>query len=160
MRYWMVKTEPTVYSIDNLKRDRITAWDRVRNYQARNYLREMKKGDRVLVYHSSCGDGTGVVGEASVHTVAYADPSQFDKRSEYFDPKATQDQPRWFCPDLTFTRKFVAPIGLEVLREARGLKGLMLLRPGNRLSVMPLEEREFNIIVSLGENCAEAQDAR
>jgi len=103
MNYWLVKSEPYVFSIQDLKKDKVTYWDGVRNYQARNFLKEMKKGDTVLYYHSN-EDPIGVAGVATIHKEAYPDPSQFDKRNKYFDPKATKENPRWFCV-LPVTKK-------------------------------------------------------
>lgn len=146
MNYWLVKTEPEVYSIEDLKRDRRTAWDLVRNYQARNYLRAMQKGDRVLIYHSNA-EPSGVAGIASVAKVAYPDPSQFDRRSEYFDPKATPDAPRWFCPELKFERVLPRLVPLAELREVPTLRDMELLRRGSRLSVQPVTEAQFETIL-------------
>lgn len=146
MAYWLVKTEPTTYSIDDLKRDKKTHWHGVRNYQARNFLQKMEVGDTVLFYHSVV-EPVGVVGIATVVKRAYPDPSQFEKKSEYFDPAARPDKPRWFCPDLGFKRKFAGTVSLKSLRELPGLSKMVLLQKGSRLSVQPVTEKEFEIIM-------------
>ena len=148
MATWLVKTEPDVYSIDDLARDKVTDWTCVRNYQARNFLKAMARGDEVLIYHSNA-EPSGVVGIARVCQVASPDPTQFDKKSEYFDPKATKDAPRWFCPDLKFVRKLSRLIALDELRNCTSLAGLVLLQRGSRLSVVPVSEKHFDIIVEL-----------
>lgn len=149
MAWWLVKTEPDVYSIDDLARDKITAWTGVRNYQARNFLREMKKGEKVLVYHSNA-EPSGVVGIATVHREGAPDLTQFDRSSEYFDPKATRENPRWFCPELKFSKKFSGLVSLDALRQNKVLQELLLLRRGSRLSVVPIVERHFEAIVKMG----------
>lgn len=149
MAYWLVKTEPHVYSIDDLKRDKVTEWTGVRNYQARNFLKQMAVGDSVLVYHSNA-EPPGVVGVASVKTVAAPDPTQFDTTSEYFDPAASKDQPRWFCPKLSFQAKLKQMVTLDALRQSRALEGLVLLQRGSRLSVVPVSERHYRAIEKMG----------
>ena len=104
MNYWLLKSEPTAYSIDDLKRDKKTSWGGVRNYQARNFMKEMKVGDMCLFYHSST-EPIGVFGVAKVTKTAYADPSQFNKRDSHYDPKASKEKPIWFCPDISFVKK-------------------------------------------------------
>jgi predicted RNA-binding protein with PUA-like domain len=146
MKYWLVKTEPHVYSIDDLSRDRVTSWTGVRNYQARNFLRQMEVGDMVLVYHSNA-EPPGVVGVAEVVSAAKPDPTQFDRASEYFDPAATVVKPRWFSPDLGFAKKLPAMVPLEVLRNTKSLEGLLLLQRGSRLSVIPVSREHFDLIV-------------
>jgi predicted RNA-binding protein with PUA-like domain len=148
MKHWLVKTEPHVYSIDDLKRDTRTLWTGVRNYQARNFLREMSVGDLVLVYHSNA-EPPGVVGVAKVTKPAEPDPTQFDKRSEYYDEKATHQVPRWFCPELGYVRTLGHLIALADLRDHKGLSGLTLLQPGSRLSVIPVSEKHFKLIVDM-----------
>lgn len=150
MKYWIVKTEPTTFSIDDLKREGVTCWNNVRNYQARNHLCQMAVGDLVFVYHSSC-DVPGVVGLAVVKKAAYPDPTQFDRKSEYFDPKATKENPRWFAPDLKFKKKFKSTVALNQIREVRGLAEMVLLKQGNRLSVMPLSDKEYELLIELEE---------
>lgn len=145
MACWLVKSEPDVYSIDDLKRDRKTAWHGVRNYQARNFLRNMVKGDKVFFYHSSC-QVPGIAGTATVSREAYPDPSQFDRKNDFYDGAATEEAPRWFCPDIQFEGKFANPITLEQLKGVQALADLQLLKRGNRLSVLPLADREFKLI--------------
>lgn len=145
MSAWLVKSEESCYSIDDLKRDRKTHWDGVRNYQARNFLQEMKRGDPVLYYHSSC-DVPGIIGLATVACVAYPDPTQFDPKSEYYDEKATEAKPRWFCPDLSFKQRFSRVISLDDLREQKALRSMQVLQRGNRLSVMKVLPEEYSVI--------------
>lgn len=148
MTYWLVKTEPDVYSIEDLKRDGKTPWDAVRNYQARNFLMEMKKGDLVLIYHSNANP-PGIVGLAEVAKTAYPDALQFDKDSDYYDPKATIEKPRWFSPELKFKRAFRSMLDLDTLRQTKGLEKMTLLQRGSRLSVHQLSKKEFDIIIDL-----------
>ena len=148
MKFWLVKSEPDVYSIEDFAKDKLTRWDCVRNYQARNNLREMQVGDNVLFYHSSA-DPSGVAGLARVAKTAYADPTQFDLKSEYFDPKATKSEPRWFSPELKFTKSFGRILTTAELRAEKALSGMALLQRGSRLSVQPVTEKEFTVIISL-----------
>jgi predicted RNA-binding protein with PUA-like domain len=150
MAFWLVKTEPDLYSIDDLKRDSATLWSGVRNFQARNYLLAMQLEDRVLVYHSNAKP-PGVVGVARVIRLAEADLTQFDSKSEYFDPRSKREHPRWFAPLLEFVSKFPAMVPLDTLRrEESKLAGLPLLQRGSRLSVIPVSEGHFNFICALG----------
>ena len=148
--HWLVKSEPDVYSIDDLKSDRATLWDGVRNYQARNYLREMKPGDAVLFYHSSCEE-VGVAGIAKVKSAAVPDPLQFDKKSDYHDPESERDAPRWWSPELEFVKKFPQAVGLNQIRSKRELEKMLVLQRGSRLSVLPVSQKEFDIILALSE---------
>ena len=148
MTFWLAKSEADVFSIDDLKRDGVTAWDCVRNYEARNNLRAMKKGDSVLYYHSN-SDPSGIVGVARVVKEAYPEPIQFDKKSDYYDPKATLEAPRWSSPDLKFSQKFKTVITLEQLRKVPELAKMRLLQKGSRLSVLPVTEAEFEAILRL-----------
>ena len=148
MAAWLVKTEPSVYSIDDLRRDRRTEWDGVRNYQARNFLQRMKVGERVLFYHS-VDQPIGIAGVATVDREAAPDPSQFDRKSEYFDAKASPDKPRWFCPRLRFELKFPEVVELARLRDYPALSGMALLQRGSRLSVQPVTSSEFVTITKL-----------
>ncbi len=147
---WLVKSEPDVYSIDDLKKDRKTLWDGVRNYQARNYLREMKAGEKVLYFHSSCEE-LGVVGVCKVRHEAVPDPLQFDKKSDYYDPASTKTEPRWWSPELEFVSKFSHVVGLNELRSRRELEKMMVLQRGSRLSVHPVSDRELEVILELCE---------
>ena len=146
---WLVKSEPEAYSIDDLARDKRTMWDGVRNYQARNYLRDMAVGDRLLYYHSNC-DVPGVVGLAKVVSTAYPDPTQFDPRSDYHDPRSSPENPRWSCIEVAPEKAFPRLVGLADLRTCPALKNLLILRPGNRLSVTPVTATEFRAIAALG----------
>lgn len=148
MKYWLVKSEPSVFSIDDLKKIKVTAWDGVRNYQARNFLKAMKRGDLLLIYHSN-EQPVGVAGMAEIVKEAYPDPSQFDKKSEYYDASATEENPRWVCPDVKFVEKFKRIVTLQELRSDPKLSGLMLLKKGSRLSVIPVAPDEFRRIVKL-----------
>lgn len=148
MNYWLMKSEPDAYSIDDLKENRVDHWDGVRNYQARNFMKSMKKGDKVLFYHSSCPE-PGVVGEAVVARESYPDHTAFDPDSKYYDPKSDPDDPRWWMVDVRYKRKLKRTIGLRELKERPQLKGMRLLKRGNRLSVMPIEKKEYEFILSL-----------
>ena len=148
MAYWLVKTEPNTYSIADFRREKVTPWDGVRNYQARNYLRAMQPGELVFFYHSVV-DPVGIVGLAKVKRNAYPDPTQFDKESAYFDGKASKENPRWFSPDLEFIKAYSAPLALEELRKEQALQSMVLLQKGSRLSVQPVSEKEFKFIEKL-----------
>jgi predicted RNA-binding protein with PUA-like domain len=137
MNYWLMKSEPDVYGIADLKRDRTTIWDGVRNYQARNFLREMQPGDRVFYYHSNTTP-LGIVGLAEVAEVGINDPSQFDATSKYYDPKSLPTAPRWQTVVVKFDQTFVKIITLEALRQTFTPEELLVVRQGNRLSVMPV----------------------
>ncbi len=149
MNYWLLKSEPTAYSIDDLKRDTRTAWEGVRNYQARNFLKEMKVGDQALFYHS--GDERTVVGVAKVVAAAHADESQFNKKDSHYDPKATKEKPIWYCPDIAFVKKFKNPVLLGVIKADKKLGGIVLAQQGSRLSVQPVSKAHFEHICTLGE---------
>ena len=147
--FWLCKTEPDVYSIDDLARDRVTGWEGVRNYQARNFMRDgMQTGDLVLVYHSNA-EPPGVAGIAKVHGPARPDPTQFDRRSEYHDPASTRDAPRWMMRDLAFVARFGEPVTLDALRGTKALAGMAMLRKGNRLSVTPVTKAEYDAVLRL-----------
>jgi len=149
MNYWLMKTEPDEFSIDDLKRKKSEPWTGVRNYQARNYMRDgMRKGDGVLFYHSSCAV-PGVAGIAEVAAPAYADPTQFDPKSAYFDAGSPRDAPRWLMVDVKYKRKLERIITLTELKQHEELNGMILLRPGNRLSVMPVTKAEWDFVLGL-----------
>jgi len=148
-RYWLMKSEPTSYSIDDLKRDKTTLWEGVRNYQARNLMKEMKVGDDVLFYHSSV-DPPAVVGLAEVSGLAEPDPTQFDASDSHYDAKALPADPIWQCVRVKFKQKFARPVPLPELKTRKELKDMMLLRKGSRLSVQPVTEKEFKLIGKLG----------
>ncbi|MCB1601988.1 MAG: EVE domain-containing protein [Xanthomonadales bacterium] len=148
MSYWLMKSEPDVFSIDDLKRKKREAWDGVRNYQARNYLRSMAVGDEVLFYHSSCAV-PGAVGIARIRKAAFPDPTQFDPASDYFDAGSKPEDPRWSAVEVEFQRKFKQPLPLEMLKTLPELADLALVKRGNRLSVMPVSENEWRAITAL-----------
>lgn len=145
-RYWLVKTEPSTYSIADLERDGATEWDGVRNYGARNLMRdEMAPGDRVLVYHSST-DVLGVYGVAEVTGEPHPDSSQFDEGSPYHDPDSDPDDPRWWCVDLKHVETFDGPVTRDAMKEERALEDMKVLKRGMRMSVMPVTEGEFEAV--------------
>ena len=144
-----MKSEPTSYSIDDLKRDKSTLWEGVRNYQARNLMKEMEVGDQVLFYHSSV-EPPAVVGIAEVGGLAEPDPTQFDQSDSHYDPKATPANPIWYCVRVKFKQKFARPVTLPELKERKDLQSMMLLRKGSRLSVQPVTEKEFKLVSKLG----------
>lgn len=149
-RYWLVKSEPNTFSIEDLARSpkHITSWDGVRNYQARNFMREMTIGDHVLFYHSNA-DPPAVVGMAEVVRTAYPDDTQFDKRSHHYDPASTVAAPRWDMVDLRYRETFKTSLSLDRLRKEEKLKQMVLLRKGSRLSVQPVTESEWALIMKL-----------
>lgn len=148
-QFWLMKSEPSEYSIDDLARDKRTPWVGVRNYQARNFMRDqMRPGDAVLFYHSSCPE-PGVAGVAKIVGTPYPDATQFDPKSQYYDPKATHEKPRWFLADVKFVRRFRSVISLGALRREKSFESLIILRPGNRLSITPVTRKEFEAVVSL-----------
>jgi predicted RNA-binding protein with PUA-like domain len=147
---WLAKSEPGSYSIDDLARDGTTRWDGVRNYQARNFLRDgMKKGDLVLVYHSNA-EPSGVAGLARVAREGYPDPTAFDRRSKYYDPDSERDRPSWFCVDLEIVEKLARLVPLAELKSHPGLRGMLVTKRGTRLSVQPVERTHFDIVVRMG----------
>ncbi len=149
-RCWLMKSEPDVYSIDDLARDGTTPWTGVRNYQARNFMRDaMRVGDEVLFYHSNAVP-PGVAGIARVCREAYPDPTARDPASEYYDPRASAEKPVWMMVDVAFVEKFPALVSLEALRAEPALSGLLVIKKGMRLSVQPVEPGEFNRIVAMG----------
>ncbi len=149
MAYWLMKSEPDAYSIEDLERDGREMWDGIRNYQARNMMRdEMRIGDKVFFYHSNCKE-PGIVGIMKVASKPYADPTQFDPESKYYDPKSGEEDPRWILVDVEFVRKLSRPITLTELKAQDGLDGMILLRRGNRLSIMPVEQRHWDLILGL-----------
>lgn len=149
MNYWLMKSEPEAFSIDDLKRKKTEAWDGVRNYQARNFMRDgMRPGDKVFFYHSNCNP-PGIVGIAEVATDAYPDSSQFDPKSKYFDAGSSRDNPRWMLVDVKFVRKLKRTISLDELKSEQALVDMPLLRKGNRLSVMPVDATHWKHILTL-----------
>lgn len=152
MKYWLMKSEPDVFSFADLKKrpKKTEPWNGVRNYQARNFMRdEMSPGDLILFYHSSCPI-PGVAGIAKVASESYPDSTQFDPESEYFDPKATLEKPRWFLVDVAFEQDLDSHVALEEIRQHKKLEDMRLLKPGNRLSILPVTREEFEYIRKLG----------
>lgn len=149
-RYWLMKSEPGVFSIEDLARspEQTTCWDGVRNYQARNFMREMAVGDRVLFYHSSA-EPPAVVGIAEVVRTAYPDKTQFDKASHHYDPASDPSAPRWDMVDIRYRQTFKASLPLDRLRQESKLKNMVLLRKGSRLSVQPVTEAEWATVLKL-----------
>jgi len=148
MKYWLMKSEPESFSIDDLKAmpNGTEHWDGIRNYQARNFMRDdMKVGDKVLFYHSNC-DEPGVVGIAEVASEAYPDHTAFDPASKYYDPKSKEENPRWMMVDVKFIKKFPKTVSLREIKTVSELSDMRLVQKGNRLSIMPVEKREFDII--------------
>ncbi|MDJ0749903.1 MAG: EVE domain-containing protein [Woeseiaceae bacterium] len=149
MTYWLMKSEPDDYSIDDLERDGREPWDGIRNYQARNMMRDdMAIGDEVFFYHSNCKQ-PGIVGIMRVASEPYPDPTQFDKKAKYYDAKSSKDNPRWCLVDVEFVRKLDRKITLTEIKASKGLDGLILTRKGNRLSIMPIEKKHWNKLLSL-----------
>ena len=156
MRCWLMKSEPSAFSIEDLKNapNGTDHWDGIRNYQARNLMRdEMKRGDRVLFYHSSA-DPMAVVGTARVVREAYPDHTALDPDSKYFDPKSMSENPRWVMVDIQFESQFAGPLTLAELRKLPQLHDMMLLKKGQRLSIQPVTEEEFGTIVRHAETLA------
>ena len=153
MNYWLIKSEGECYSIDDLKRDKKTSWDGVRNYQARNFMtRDMHIGDGVLFYHSigNVKEPAGVYGVARVASDAHVDATQFDKREMHYDAKATRDKPIWHCVDIAFVSKLKNPVTLAEIKIDSALDGMLVRARGSRLSVQPVSEKHFKHIVGLG----------
>lgn len=149
-RYWLMKSEPGDFSIDDLERVGTEPWTGVRNYQARNFMRQMKVGDGVLFYHSNT-EVPGVYGIGEVVAEAYPDPTQFQPRSKYHDPKATREEPRWFLVDVGFVRKLARAVTLQEIREHAAALGedFELVRRGSRLSVLPVSAAQWKLLLSL-----------
>lgn len=149
MKYWLMKSEPGTYSIDDLKRDGTTRWEGVRNYQARNFMREqMSVGDLVLFYHSSA-DPAGVAGVAKVASESYPDPTQFDKGSKYADPDSKPDDPRWYLVDVGFVEKLPEVLPLAAIKGNPKLADMKLVQRGQRLSVQPVTKAEFKEVLKM-----------
>jgi len=150
--FWLLKSEPEVFSIDDLRSSprKTTCWDGVRNYQARNFLRAMQVGDRAFFYHSNCAE-PGIVGIVAIVREAYPDTTAFDRRDPHYDPKSDRQHPTWYMVDVKLVRKLERSISLTELkaRANSALAGLLLLRRGNRLSVLPVDEHHWNRIAAL-----------
>lgn len=145
--YWLMKSEPDAFSIDDLIRQGASPWDGVRNYQARNFMKEMQVDDLVFFYHSSCKPA-GIVGIAKVTRCAYPDHTSWDPSSAYYDPKSTPESPRWFMVDIELVEKFPTIIPLSTLKQDPALAEMLLVKKGSRLSVMPIQKNEFQHIIS------------
>lgn len=150
MSYWLMKSEPDVFSIDDLRRKgpRGTHWDGVRNYQARNFMREMKPGDQAFFYHSNCKE-PGIVGVMEVVREAYPDHTAFDPEDPHFDPKSDPARPRWYMVDVAYVEKFPRTITLDALRLNHSLAEMLILRRGNRLSVTPVTASEWKAVMKM-----------
>jgi predicted RNA-binding protein with PUA-like domain len=145
-----MKSEPESYSIDDLEHDGKTDWTGVRNFKARNYMRDMKVGDRVIFYHSNA-DPPGAAGVAEVCAEAHPDRFQFDPKSDYFEPKATKEKPYWYCPDIKFVKKFASFVPLQDMRDDEELTGMLLTSgKASRLSVQPMDKAHFDRVVKMG----------
>ncbi|MEM7645751.1 MAG: EVE domain-containing protein [Pseudomonadota bacterium] len=150
-KYWLMKSEPDVYSIETLKKDKTSLWDGVRNYQARNFMmKDMKVGDHVLFYHSNAKP-PGVAGLATVSKAAIPDPTQFKKGGKYFDPKSDPDNPRWHCVEVKYKKTFKNLVSLDDLRSKKGLEEMLVIKKGQRLSIQPLTKKQYDIVCKMGE---------
>ncbi len=147
-RYWLMKSEPDVFSISDLEKQKTTSWENVRNYQARNYMTQgMKLGDLALYYHSNA-EPSGIAGVCEIVKLAYPDPTQFDAKSEYFDEGATVDAPRWFMVDVGFVERFKSVISLDAMKANPALEGMLVLQKGTRLSITPVTEAHFDAVLA------------
>jgi len=150
-RYWLMKSEPDVYSIDDLKKDQTTWWEGVRNYQARNFMmQDMQIGDEVLFYHSNATP-PGIAGLGQISALAAPDQQQFQKKSEYYDPKATPQKPIWFCTQVRFVKKWKSLISLELIKADKKLAKMVVVQKGSRLSIQPVSAEDFHYITQLAE---------
>lgn len=149
MRCWLLKSEPSCYSIDDLAREKRTMWDGVRNYQARNFMRDdMAVGDQVLFYHSNAAE-TGVAGLAQIASAPYTDPTQFQKGDDHYDPKATEIAPRWVLVDVSFVEKFPRVVTLATIKNNPFFDDMVVTQKGSRLSVQPVAQKHFEKIVHM-----------
>lgn len=150
MAYWLMKSEPATFSLDDLESrpQRTEHWDGVRNFQARNFLRQMRKGDQAFFYHSSCEE-PGIAGIVEIVREAYPDFTAFDRKSAHHDPKSTPEKPIWYMVDVRFLRRLRAPITLRTLKAQPSLGDMPLLKRGNRLSVMPVTDAHWRFVLSL-----------
>jgi predicted RNA-binding protein with PUA-like domain len=148
MHRWLMKTEPGTFSIDELRARKVEPWDGVRNYQARNFIRDMQRGDEILIYHSACPQ-PGVAGIAKIAGVPKPDPTQFDPDNDHYDPASKHDDPRWMLVDVRFVRKLKRVITLDEIKALRNLGDFALTRRGNRLSVVPVTDRQWQAILAL-----------
>jgi predicted RNA-binding protein with PUA-like domain len=156
-RYWLLKCEPAAYTLDDLARDGVTGWEGVRNFQARNFMRDdMKPGDGVLFYASNA-DPSGVTGVAEIARGGYPDPFAFEQGHKYFDPKSDPESPTWMTVDVRFVEKFPETVPLSTLKETPGLEDMMVVQKGSRLSVQPVTREEFDLVLRLGRKKGKAR---
>jgi predicted RNA-binding protein with PUA-like domain len=157
MRYWLMKCEPAAYTINDLKRDKVTSWEGVRNYQARNFLRDrMQVGDPVLFYASNA-EPSGVTGLARIARAGYPDQYQWQKGHKYYDPEADREKPVWYMVDIEFVEEFPDTLPLETLKHTNGLEDMVVIKKGSRLSVQPVSKAEYEIVVRLGRKAKSVQ---
>ena len=148
-RFWLMKCEPDAYTIDDLKRDKTTAWEGVRNFQARNFMRDqMQVGDGVLFYASNA-EPSGVTGLARIARAGYPDKYSWTKGHHYYDPGSTKDKPLWYMVDIEFVERFPGTLSLETLKHTKGLEKMMVIKKGARLSIQPVTKAEYDIVVKL-----------
>jgi len=147
-KLWLMKSEPETFSIDDLERKGCEPWDGVRNYQARNFMREMAVGDLVIFYHSNAKP-PGAAGIGRIGREAYPDPTQFDKKSKHYDPKSNKDDPRWSLVDVEFVEKFATEISLQALKDDPALKDMLVNQKGSRLSVQPVDKKHFKRVLKV-----------
>ena len=152
VNYWLMKSEPDAYSIDSLKNDKVTLWDGIRNYQARNFMRKMAKGDKVFFYHSNCKP-PGIVGLMEVIDLNIVDPTQFEKESKYYDPKSKPENPRWDCVKVKFIFKSEVILSLPELKILFKEEELLVVKKGNRLSITPIKNDVAKIILNKIKHC-------
>lgn len=148
IKHWLMKSEPEVYSIDDLRADGSECWEGVRNYQARNFMRDMAEGDLALFYHSNAKP-PGVAGICKIARTAYPDDTQFDEKSNYYDPKSKKEDPRWSMVDVAFVEKFDELVPLETLKNDPNLQGMRVTQKGSRLSVQPVDKAHFKRVLKL-----------
>jgi len=150
-KYWLLKSEPTCYSIDDMAQDKKTQWTGVRNYQARNFMRDdMKAGDLAFFYHSST-DPKAIVGIVKISAAGKPDLTALDKKDDHYDPKSTKENPIWYGPEIAFVKKFADPVTLDAIKFNPKLKGIMLTAVGSRLSVQPVSEVHFRVIEKMAQ---------
>ena len=149
MQYWLMKSEPDVYGFDDLRKEKTDHWDGIRNYQARNFMRDqMKKGDLVFFYHSNCEE-PGIAGIMKIQKEAYPDFTAFDPKQKYYDPKGDVSNPRWYMVDVQYVRRLKRFISLQELKQHKPLQNMRLLQRGNRLSILPIQKKEWDYILKL-----------
>jgi predicted RNA-binding protein with PUA-like domain len=151
--YFILKSEESCYSIDDMQKDKKSLWTGIRNYQARNFMRDMKVGDKALFYHSSLVN-IGVAGVVTITKAAQADPTAFDAKDDHFDPKSTKENPIWLAPEVSFTKKFKRIVSLPEIKIRPDLASISVAQKGSRLSVLPLSKTHFDIIINLGDTLA------